>query len=334
MRRVAQQFWDLFSISLFIVGGGNANLADADSVFAKKGITKEGEIVDRLPVFQMVPGLIATHVAVFVGRRVAGALGAAVGVVAVAIPSVVIFSFVAAGYNFIPLGSTVVAIVFVAMRLVLAGVIAATLVRSWRRTFKDGFAYAVLAASLAALVCGVAVPWVLLAAMGAGVASMFVRSEEGSSPRNARRFCSTWLPLLLFLKYGALCFGGGFVLVPMYLEDFVGPSAPFLNVTAEEFANVMSLTQVTPGPIGVNGATFFGFRLAGFAGAALASAALLLPGSLMSYFVLGSLDRFQSSRIACGVFRGAKPASCALLIVALYAFVLSAVEGVLLRLRS
>ena len=67
MVRVLQLFWELFRISLFVVGGGYAIIAVADDVFAKRGWTKEGELVDHLPVFQMVPGLIATHVAVFVG---------------------------------------------------------------------------------------------------------------------------------------------------------------------------------------------------------------------------------------------------------------------------
>ena len=94
MKRVAALFWELFKISLFVIGGGYAIIAVADEIFAKKGWTEEGELVDRLPVFQMVPGLIATHTAVYVGNKIAGALGAAVGVVAVALPSVVIFTFV------------------------------------------------------------------------------------------------------------------------------------------------------------------------------------------------------------------------------------------------
>ena len=66
--------------------------------------------------------------------------------------------------------------------------------------------------------------WIVLAcAMAAGLLETFSRrSVDGS-----KQFRSSLLPLLLFLKYGALCFGGGFVLVPMYIEDFVGPSAGF-----------------------------------------------------------------------------------------------------------
>ena len=326
MVRVLQLFWDLFRLSLFVVGGGYAMIAVADDVFAKRGWTKEGEIVDHLPVYQMIPGLIATHIAVFVGRRVAGIFGAAVGVAAVALPSVVIFTFVSAGYDALPLDNAALKSVFVGLRAGLSGIIAATIVRSWRRSLPDVFAYCVGALALAAVVCGVAVPWVLVAAMVAGVVVTRGGARESGlggareSGRGVKKFCASWLPLLLFLKYGSLCFGGGFVLVPMYIEDFVGPSAAFLNVTADEFANLMALTQMTPGPIGVNGATYFGFRLAGLAGAVLASAALLLPGSLLAYVVFGSLERFRENVVVRGILRGVRPASVALMLVALWAF--------------
>jgi chromate transporter len=327
MVRVLQLFWDLFRLSLFVVGGGYAMIAVADDVFAKRGWTKEGEIVDHLPVYQMIPGLIATHIAVFVGRRVAGLLGAAIGVAAVALPSVVIFTFVSAGYDALPLDNAALKSVFVGLRAGLSGIIAATIVRSWRRSLPDVFAYVIcVAAFLALSIDGVAVPWVLVAAMVAGVVATRGGARESGcggareSGCNAKKFCASWLPLLLFLKYGALCFGGGFVLVPMYIEDFVGPSAAFLNVTADEFANLMALTQMTPGPIGVNGATYFGFRLAGVAGAVLASAALLLPGSLLAYAVFGSLERFRENAVVRGLLRGVRPASVALMLVALWAF--------------
>ena len=326
MVKILQLFWELFKISLFVVGGGYAIIAVADDVFARRGWTKEGELLDHLPVFQMVPGIIATHVAVFVGRRVAGPVGAAVGVAAVALPSVVIFTFVAAGYDALPLENAALKSAFVGLRAGLTGVIAATIARGWLRSLPDGFAYIVGSASLFALLQGVAVPWVLVGAMASGIALQFAArgADEGAG---TRRFCASWLPLLLFLKYGSLCFGGGFVLVPMFIEDFVGPSASFLNITSDEFANLMALTQMTPGPIGVNGATYFGYRIAGVVGAVLASAALLLPGSMMAYAVLGSLERFRGNRVVKGVMRGVRPASVALMLVALCAFAKMSVVG-------
>jgi chromate transporter len=315
MKRLAALFWELFRISLFVIGGGYAIIAVADDAFARRGWTEEGELVDRLPVFQMVPGLVATHTAVYVGNKVAGGLGALVGVVAVAVPSVAIFTLVSAGYASLPLDSPWLVSAFAGLRSALTGIIAATVLRSARKLLNP-FAAALFALSLAALTAGGAPVWaVLLASMLVGVSAEFVPSGGG------RRFQTpAWLGTLLFLKYGALCFGGGFVLVPMYIEDFVGAAAPYLQLPAEEFSNLMALTQMTPGPIGVNGATFFGYRLAGAAGAVAASAALLLPGSLLAFLAFRSLDRFRSSRVVKGLLGGVRPASVALMCVALWAF--------------
>ncbi len=318
MRQLLKLFRDLFGISLFVVGGGYAILSVADELFARRGITKEGEIVDSLPLFQMIPGLIAGHIAVFVGRRVAGAAGAALGLLAIALPSIIIFTFVAAGYDKLPIDNPLLTAAFRGLRAGLAAIVAATVVRGWRRTFGDVFSYAVLAAALASLVLGAPVPVVIIAAMAVGVVSVFAtRSQDGGS---SLKFRASILPLLLFFEYGALCFGGGFVLVPMYIADFVGPSATFLQVSAEEFSNVMSLTQMTPGPIGINAATYFGYRLAGVAGGVFASAALLLPGSLLAFFAFGSVERFGGNRLVSGILRGARPASVALMLVALKSF--------------
>ena len=312
-------FWEFFRLSLFVVGGGYAIIAVADEVFARRGWTREGELIDRLPVFQMIPGLIATHTAVYVGRKVAGRAGAAAGVAAVALPSVVIFTIVSAGYRALPLDNPYLVAAFSGLRAALTGIIASTIVRGWRRSLPDAFAYSLMAAALASLWLGVAVPWVLTGAMAAGLAAVPPDMPDGKAPRS-RIFRSSWLPLLVFLKYGALCFGGGFVLVPMYIEDFVGASAPFLQLPESVFGDLMALTQMTPGPIGVNAATFFGYRLAGVAGAVIASAALLLPGSLLAYFAFASLDRFSGSRIVRGVMKGVRPASVALMLTALAAF--------------
>ena len=322
MLKLALLFWEAFRISLCVIGGGYAIIAVADAAFARRGWTREGELLEQLPVFQMCPGLIATHSAVYVGRKIAGWKGAAVGVVAAALPSVAIFTFVSAGYDALPLGNAALGGAFLGLRCALTGIIAATVVRGWRRNLPDGFSYALMALSLLLLASrGIDVVWVLLVMMLAGVADVFAPRGGGAV------FRSSPLALLLFLKYGAVCFGGGFVLVPMYLRDFVGDGAPFLQIAEREFANLISLTQMTPGPIGVNGATFFGYRLFGVGGAVAASALLLLPGSVACYLALSSLERFRSSRVVRGILRGARPASVALMLAALAAFARMSLAG-------
>jgi len=310
--------WELFSeffrLSLFVLGGGYSILVIADRRFAKLGWIAEGELLDHLPVFQSVPGLIATHTAVYVGRKRAGVRGAFAAVIAVALPAVAIFTAVTTCYKLIPLDNPWLGSAFVGLRAALTGIIAATIIRSWRKSLPDAFAYALMIAGVLAIGCfHVHIALVLVLSMLLGLST-----THSSSPSPHLSF--SLLPLLLFAQYGALCFGGGFVLVPMYIHDFVGSGASYLWISESEFSDIMALSQMTPGPIGVNCATFFGYRLAGIAGALIASALLLLPGSVLVYAALSSLEKFKTSRIVRGIMKGIRPASIALMLVALFAF--------------
>ena len=325
MRNLWSIFSELFRISLFVIGGGYSILMVADRRFAKLGWIEEGELLDHLPVFQTIPGLIATHTAVYIGRKRAGKTGAVVGVVAVAIPAVMIFIGVSICYRMFPLGNPWLESAFVGLRAALTGIIAATIIRSWRKSLPDAFAYSLMIAGVFAIgYFHVHIALVLVLAMLLGL-SVTLSSPSPSSPPTPSTSTSHFnsvslLPLLLFAQYGALCFGGGFVIVPMYLHDFIGESAPYLQIAESEFGDIMALSQMTPGPVGVNCATFFGYRLAGVPGALIASAMLLLPGSVLAYAALSSLEKFKTSRIVKGLMRGIRPASIALMLVALFAF--------------
>ena len=61
---------------------------------------------------------------------------------------------------------------------------------------------------------------------------------------------------LTFFKFGLLCFGGGYMLIPLLTSELVGePPRP---LAPQEFADLVSVAQVTPGPIGINTATYVG----------------------------------------------------------------------------
>lgn len=327
-------FWEMFKISLFVVGGGFAILAVADDRFSRKlKWTKEGEIVSHLPVFQMVPGIIAGSTAIYVGRKIAGASGAACALMGAIIPSIAVFSAVSAGYSAIPVSDQWMVAVFTGLRAALTGVIAAMVVKTWRKCLSGPASYAVLAVSLAAIGPGGANPAVVVAAAAvAGVALECARRRD--SGKGASFASSIWAFPLVFIKYGSIAFGGGYVLVPAYVRDFVGASAPYLQLSGSEFADVMALTQATPGPISVNCATFFGYRLgeaafaSSFAGVACAVAAtlfLLLPGSILLYVALGSLEKFKSSIVVKGILSGVRPVASAMMLNALWTFLMMTV---------
>lgn len=327
-KRLLTLFWEMFKIALTVVGGGFAILAVADEVFSKKlKWTEEGEIVGHLPIFQMVPGIIAGNTAIYVGRKVAGVPGALAALLGVFLPSVIVFSAVSAGYALIPLGNPCLSATFLGLRAALTGIIAAMVARGWRKSVGGVLDWFVLAVSLAAIgPLGVNPALVVAAAALFGVLARLAERGEGRGKTFASSF---WALPLLFLKYGSIAFGGGYVLVPVYIGDFVGDAARYLQLAEREFADVMALTQMTPGPIAVNCATFFGYRMgfadfssawAGVGYALVATVALLVPGAVVLYLALGSIERFKSNRVVQGILSGVRPVTVAMMLNALWAF--------------
>ncbi len=308
-------FYEMFKIALFVVGGGYAILAVADQVFSRKlKWLKEGELTEQLPLFQMVPGIMAGHTAVYVGRKVAGWKGSLVALLAVALPSIIIFSIVSMGYALIPLENVYLCAAFEGLRAALTGVILAMLVRGWISSVAGWSGYLLFVAATAALFAGVPVMVVI------GCAVLLGLARAGYACAAGRKLLSTLLAPLLFLQYGLIAFGGGYVLVPLYLQDFVGPSAPYLQLPPEEFANLMALTQMTPGPIGINAATFFGYRLFGLGGAFITSSCLLLPGFVILSIALVSLEKFRENVYVKSVLTALRPVTRAMMVVALWSF--------------
>jgi chromate transporter len=123
-----------------------------------------------------------------------------------------------------------------------------------------------------------------------------------------------WL-YLHFAVYGFLCFGGGYMLIPFITADLV--NGGFLSQS--EFANLSSIAQITPGPIGLNTATYVGFLQSGVWGSLAASFGLVTPAFLMVIMALKLLKRYENTIFIKGFLAGMKPASlgftCAALLI-------------------
>lgn len=164
-------FIEYFKISLFIVGGGYAIIIAADDVFGRKlKWLKEGELIDRLPIIQMVPGLIAGNSAIYVGLKVAGLWGVLVALLAVSLPSFCIITAIAVGYEALPLDNRFVQGAFLGLRSAISGVILATILKSWPRIMHGVYPFLALAATvLLILVWKYNVGLVLVGAMLVGI---------------------------------------------------------------------------------------------------------------------------------------------------------------------
>ena len=126
---------------------------------------------------------------------------------------------------------------------------------------------------------------------------------------------------LAFFQIGIAAFGGGYVAIP-FIEDVVVVRHGWLNLA--EMGQVIGLSQITPGPIAINAATFVGYRIGGIGGSVAATLGVVLPSVLAIFsvaFILGLYERKKgpSSKGRLQQFRaGLRPAICALMTVSLF----------------
>ena len=110
--------------------------------------------------------------------------------------------------------------------------------------------------------------------------------------------------MLVFAKVAVLTFGGGYAMVPLFENELVRNHA-FL--TADEFANLVGLAQVTPGPIGFNSATYVGMAQGGLAGALAASLGVVIPSLVISLLVAVFLRRAANAQWMKLLMKGVRP---------------------------
>lgn len=116
----------------------------------------------------------------------------------------------------------------------------------------------------------------------------------------------------IFLRIGAVTFGGGYVMVPL-IEAEVVEARGWL--THREFVEAFALGQITPGPVLVT-ATFIGYRVAGTLGALVATVSIFLPSLVLTIVAGSSLRRFRANRQVQAFLRGVTPAVVGLLVAA------------------
>lgn len=121
----------------------------------------------------------------------------------------------------------------------------------------------------------------------------------------------------MFFKFGCVSFGGGYVLIPMIITELVEKRG---IMTADEFANLTSIAQMTPGPIGINTATYVGFISCGTVGAVTASVALVTPSLILGILWMKYVGKYKESIIVKGILTGVRPAAFALIVQAALIF--------------
>lgn len=115
----------------------------------------------------------------------------------------------------------------------------------------------------------------------------------------------------IFFSVGLFAFGGGTAMLP-----FIYQGAAVFGMSWSEFSDMVALTQVTPGPIAVNAATYVGMQYAGILGAVVSTIAVCLPCFVVMLIAIRLIDRFKGSKAVEGAFVGIRPVTIGLILAA------------------
>ena len=129
---------------------------------------------------------------------------------------------------------------------------------------------------------------------------------------------------LSFLQIGAFSFGGGYAAMPL-IQNQVVQLHPWLSQS--EFTDLITISQMTPGPIAVNSATFVGTRIAGVPGALAATIGCVLPSCILVTILAKIYLKYRSLSLLQGILKSLRPAVIAMIAAAGVSILVTAFWG-------
>ncbi len=301
-------------------GGPAAHIAMMhEQVVRRRRWLTDAEFTDLIAAVNLIPGPNSTELAIHVGRRVAGWPGLLVAGICFIVPAVLIVTGIAIAY--VEYGRTPDArAVMAGVAPVIIAVIAHATVQL-SPALKSVPLWVIAVASAVAAVAGVN-ELVLLAAAGIlmvvrlrarGAAAIAAFAGGSIAPAAAAATGAASISLatlsLFFLKIGSVLFGSGYVLVAFLRADLV---ERWGWLTEQQLLDAIAVGQFTPGPLFTT-ATFIGYVLAGWPGAALSTIAIFLPAFVFVAATHTLIPRLRRSPAAGAFLDGVVAASLGLI---------------------
>lgn len=117
--------------------------------------------------------------------------------------------------------------------------------------------------------------------------------------------------LFTFFKIGAFSFGGGYAMIPFIQKEIIEKNGWLTN---SEFVDIIGISQMTPGPISINAATFVGYKVYGILGSIFATLGITLVSFILVSIASKAMEKFKESKILKGALLGMRPVLIALII--------------------
>jgi chromate transporter len=312
-------------LGMVAFGGPPAHIAMMeDEVVSRRGWLTREQFLDFLGATNLIPGPNSTEMAIHVGRIRAGWPGLLVAGASFILPSAVMVTALAWAY--VRFGSLpqVAGLLYGVKPIVIALIVQAVfkLAKTAVKSTWIGVvgAFAALATALGADQLAVLAGGGLLTALvywlrsgkriSTSAKGLFTGGALATPSGVAASFSLTAL-FLVFLKIGAILFGGGYVLVALIRSNLV---AGLGWISERQLLDAIAMGQVTPGPLSTT-ATFIGYLLGGLPGAVIATVAIFLPAFFFVAISGPVVPRLRQSPLAGVVLDGVNVAALALIAV-------------------
>ena len=116
--------------------------------------------------------------------------------------------------------------------------------------------------------------------------------------------------LLSFLQIGLFSFGGGYAALPLIEQELIHAQG---WITNQQFIDILTLSEMTPGPIAINAATFSGNQIAGIFGGVVATVGVTLPSVIIVQTLAYFYFKYKNITMVQGIIQGLRPAVVALI---------------------
>ena len=308
-------------LGLVAFGGPAAHIAIMEDEFVRrrKWLTRE-RFLDLLGTVSLLPGPSSTELAIYLGQIRGGVPGLLAAGAAFILPAAIMVAGLAWAYVRYGAAPQVAGILFGVKPVVV--VLIAQAVWSLARTALKSKELVFLAAvvvvlaafrvSTIALLLGTGVAWIVAQRPGGWRAAIgsagSVVAQAGAASLGGSIVASVSI-LLYFLKVGAVLVGSGYVLLALLHADLV---VRLHWLSEAQLLDAVAVSQATPGPF-FTVATFIGYVLAGWKGAALATVGMFLPAFVYVAATAGFLSKLRQSAAAATFLDGLNAAAVALM---------------------
>jgi chromate transporter len=318
LRELIQLFLKLGTVAF---GGPAAHIAMMqDEVVDRRAWFSRQRFLDLVGATNLIPGPNSTELAIHIGYERAGWAGLLVAGSSFVLPAMFIvmgFAWAYVEYGSTPTGE---ALLYGVQPVVIA-IVAHALSKLAPTAARNWFLRAVVVAAIVLFLTGTNELLILFglgllvmavgrtARFGFGAAHVFfplpfvVLAQDAGSPVTLDRL------FLVFLKIGAVLYGGGYVILAFLQNDFVERLG---WLTQQQLIDAVSVGQVTPGPVFTT-ATFIGYVLKGVPGALLATLAIFLPSFVFVAVSHRYIERMRSSPWFSGLLDGVNAAAVGLM---------------------